>query len=269
MKKTLISFKKTAGWMMIFVLALILAMTFIAPASLAAAKKTTNKALKANVSFTGISEAAMNDGSLSQEEITKAMSANSYSLATSIDGAIKLNRKMTLSAKFYIPKAMLKNQGSKINLLPLLICRCSNCPTVYQIWGKYAVVVSKDAGKVKINLYDAKSAPVKTEKTASLKKKGKYYVLTLKNYPMNAKTHEEKGITRSVKVPVSGTYHTDVLTSMTAMGSAFKGAVYVDDLKLSAKKITKISYDKKDYKKVYGFSTYSGKKITVATSAIR
>ena len=57
--------------------------------------------------------------------------------------------------------------------------------------------------------------------------------------------------------------------SLTGQGSGYKGPMYIDDLILSAKKVTKIHYDKKDYKKIYGFRTYSGKKITVKTAPVK
>lgn len=244
------------------------AVALFTPASRAASKKN-NKAFMAKVSFTETTQAADANDAASQTDITKDLSANSYTLATRIDGPIQLKRKMYLSAKIYIQKQLLKKEGDKVNLLPLLLCKCTNCPITYEIWGKYAVVASKTSGKVKLNLYDTKSKAVKTGKMAGLTSKGKYYILSLNNYPLNTKTHEETGIIKSINVPASGSYTTDILISLTGRGSGYKGPMYIDDLILSAKKVTKIHYDKKDYKKIYGFRTYSGKKITVKTAPVK
>ncbi|MBQ6401125.1 MAG: hypothetical protein IJI20_02425 [Firmicutes bacterium] len=243
--------------------ALIVALGLAALISAEPAQAASNKALKTTVIFTGVDQNALINGTLTEDQIQKAAEDNMYTLCTTCKKPLQLKKNMKLSGKVYIPKALLKNNGSMVNVLPILIC--TKGEKTHEIWGKIGLVLSNKAGAVKLNLYDITSSPVKKSGVAKLKKTKKYYVVQLNSYPLNNKTNDRT----PVAVPTKGKYQTTITFSVAGWGTACEANLYVDDLKLVAKKTTKINFNKKNYRKIFGFRTESGMPIKVKAAPIK
>ena len=98
----------------------------------------------------------------------------------------------------------------------------------------------------------------KAGKYASIEKKGGYYILTLNKMPFSSKYYNVK--MKEKPILTNRTYVLSpsvLLISETA--KEWKGNLYADDLKVkSAKKTQTITFNKKDYKALYGSNWASG-----------
>ncbi len=230
--------------------------------------KTKDKAMKASVKFTGAKLNWADAENAADPKVMDEVSKNWYALGVLLKKKVTLTKKMKVSATYYIPAKLLKKKGSNVNVFPILAIDNGNEQTV-QVWCKNVVVLSKGKSKVKVNMYNDKYKKVKVGKMAKLSKKTvkigkqKYYVLKLNKMPLKTTgLVSENGQEYAVAIP-TGKRPVQILSSIAAFGSKYKGALYMDNVTLKAKKTTKVTFDKKDYGKIHGMYTMNGKPIKV------
>lgn len=256
---------KQTNHMFSLILALMLVAGLVAAVSPESAHATGSKALKAPVTFTGVSQASLYDGTRMNDDAQKVAGDNMYSLAATCKKPLQLKKNMKVSAQIYIPKALLKKNNSVMNIYPMLIC--SRGEEFIAVGGKYAVVLSKKSGRAKLNLYAENGGnytSVKKKKMAKVTRTKNFYVVKLNSYPLKSTDYF-----KNAAIPTTGEYKTDVLFSLAGFGTAYQGNIYVDNLKLKSKKTTAINFNKRDYKAVYGFKTINNAPIKVKVSRIK
>lgn len=118
--------------------------------------------------------------------------------------------------------------------------------------------------KMRVALWDpAKEKECKPGKTASYKKSGKYYVITINDMPLENVVYKDE---QTSKINTKTKYNLGQGIGVTGTCSKTSGYVYVDDLKISGVTTQKITFNKKDYKWYSGWhldKNYSLKVITI------
>lgn len=223
--------------------ALIIAMFLFSGQSYAA----KNKVLKARFSFTGVKYGDLIKNPQDINRMYDLVKNNSYAMGAVCKKDITLTKTMKISGRFYIPKKAVNKKDTLISVLPALTCDKKAGQDAFAVVGKYAISLYNEAGKIKIGVYDANNKSVKKGKMVSLTKTKEYYIIQVKNFPLDKKT-SKNGV-----IPTKGKFTTSVLFATIGIGKKFKGTFYLDDLALKAKKETKINFDTKDYKKIYAF----------------
>lgn len=225
------------------------------------AKAASNKALKAKVSFTG-------DKYTGDEAHDEAIyPKNGYTLNASYLREAKASKSMKASADIYIPVSALKADGDcvAINLSTGIV---QGETFVGDVTPKYGINVYKEGSKVVCKKMDmTKYKESKAGKLASVKKEGKYYIVQLRNIPLQNKATfwKEDGSFQKVKIP-SGTCYMYGSAEIIGTCSKTSGSIYADNFQLSAGQKLSITFDKKDYDKssIWGFHNNKEVKLSVA-----
>ena len=133
-----------------------------------------NKALRSKVVFNG------------DKESDAAWMNNNYVMQAGYKKASKIKKNMKMSAKVYVPAAALKKNGDTVHVDAWIgLENSKNGNYVWDIRTKYTVMLIKDGKKMRVALWDlAKEKECKPGKTASYKKSGKYYVITINDMPL-------------------------------------------------------------------------------------
>ena len=120
-------------------------------------------------------------------------------------------------------------------------------------------------GQPQLSVWDGE-VPVDPTGMVTLTEKGSYYLLKLNKYPLEAKTAADKP-EDAADIPTTGKYATAFTVGVFSFGSPCTGSIYLDDLKLLAKKTSTITFNKKDYvaKGLFAqhFLTYTPVPVTV------
>lgn len=201
----------------------------------------TNKALNAKMSFTGT--------------FPDTFFNNFYSMEVQPKSKLNMNKSMKVSMTIYVPKDMLKDKGSNVEFAPYVSYGSRS------VMSKYYVTLKNKSGKVKIIVSNEKGKTVKTGSKAKLSETEKFYVLKINNIALKAKNDKGKAIPTGKKAVT-------IKVHIIGRECGYTGKLYLDDVKLKAKKTTKISFDTKDYKKAYVFSDAKGKTIKSSVSKI-
>lgn len=114
---------------------------------------------------------------------------------------------------------------------------------VGDIRAKYTVMLIKDGKKMRVALWDlAKEKECKPGKTASYKKSGKYYVITINDMPLENVVYKDK---QTSKINTKTKYNLGQGIGVTGTCSKTSGYVYVDDLKISGVSTRRLHLNKK------------------------
>ena len=117
---------------------------------------------------------------------------------------------------------------------------------------------------MRVALWDpAKEKECKPGKTASYKKSGKYYVITINDMPLENVVYKDE---QTSKINTKTKYNLGQGIGVIGTCSRTSGYVYVDDLKISGVTTQKITFNKKDYKWYSGWhldKNYSLRVITI------
>ena len=172
---------------------------------------------------------------------------------------------MKMSTKAYVPAAALKKNGDTVHVDAWIgLENSKNGNYVGDIRTKYTVMLIKDGKKMRVALWDpAKEKECKPGKTASYKKSGKYYVITINDMPLENVVYKDE---QTSKINTKTKYNLGQGIGVTGTCSKTSGYVYVDDLKISGVTTQKITFNKKDYKWYSGWhldKNYSLKVITI------
>lgn len=249
MKQSVISSKRTLIFVLAFLVTIGMSALLFADNSYAASK---SKALKAGVSFTGISQQKLWDGSLSPEQVNIETIANMYSFGVVSKAKTKFTTKMKVSATLYIPKKVMNKSGCEFDIVPVIACND------FYVQGKYVVILNNRSGKVNVTMYDGNRKPVKAKKYTKVKKTKKFYKVKIKNLPMDS-FGRLPGSGEKTSIPAKTKYKPNFTFSISGFGKNSCGFMYIDDIQLKATKTIKIDFSKKNYKSPFGFRTTSAK----------
>lgn len=220
------------------------------------AQAATNKGLRMKVSFNG------------KREGDAAYDNNCYGFLAQYTKTSKLKKNMTVSGKVYVPVSALKKNGDiiHINVWEDLITDKKG-EYIGSIESNYTIMLIKDGKKLRLAKWNAsKEKEEKIGNLATYKKSGDYYVITLKNVPLENKYRNNKG--KKVSLNTKTAYKIAQGISVTGTCSKVSNKyVYVDDRSIKAASTLKITFDKKDYKWEEGF--YKGKARSVKVTTIK
>ena len=212
-----------------------------------------NKALRTKVTFNG------------DKESDEAWMNNNYVMQAGYKKASKIKKNMKMSAKVYVPAAALKKNGDTVIVDAWINLENSkNGKYAGEIGAKYQVILSKEGKKIRLALVDlVKEKECKPGKTASYKKSGKYYVITINDMPLENVVYKDE---QTSKINTKTKYNLGQGIGVIGTCSRTSGYVYVDDLKISRVTTQKITFNKKDYKWYSGWhldKNYSLRVITI------
>ena len=160
--------------------------------------------------------------------------------------------------------AALKKNGDTVHVDAWIgLENSKNGNYVGDIRTKYTVMLIKDGKKMRVALWDlAKEKECKPGKTASYKKSGKYYVITINDMPLENVVYKDE---QTSKINTKTKYNLGQGISVTGTCSKTSGYVYVDDLKISGVTTQKITFNKKDYKWYSGWHLDKNYSLKVTT----
>lgn len=235
------------------VLVLTLLIGIFAAVPSAEASAATNKALRTKVAFDG------------QKESDEAWENNSYTLTAAYKNTTKLKKNMKASETVYVPVAALKKNGDTVHMDTFVaVSNAKSGEWVGDVRSNYTVMLIKEGKKVRLGLWNiAKSKEEKIGKYATVKKSGKYYVVTIKNLPLMNKMYVAEEQIKAINTKTK--YDTALSVNVTGTCSKTSGYVYADDLKLQAAKTQTITFDKKDYKWLAGWHKDKELKVKVVS----
>lgn len=219
-----------------------------------------NKALQIKVSFNG------------KRDSDKAYDQNNYVVTTGYKGTTKLKSGMTFSAKVYVPVAALKKDGDTVHIDNFINLN-KKVKKEYQYVGSvnsnYTVMLMKAGKKIKLARWNiSKEKEEKIGNYATYEKSGKYYVITLKNVPLKNKYIDVNG--KSKKLDTSSTFMLSQGVSVVGTCSKVSGYVYLDNLQIkgTAKTISKITFNSKDYEWTNAYRSNAGKEVKVSIKKV-
>ena len=252
MKKTR---TRLMSWAAVCLLSAALSVMFLPGTVLAA-----NKAARLKVTY--FPEKGENDP---DEEWSK----NAYQFEVTMKAKTVLAKQNYESAKILVPKSMFKKSGDAIQfMLNMSACTKKNGEYVTRfycqsgLWFEFTI-----AGKRKeLHLYDEFSDKMRdASKYASVKEKGKYYVLTFKNIPVCRRIFDAKLNDNDPKwKPTSAKYYlTPVLFYHCNFSYKGSGYVCLDQVSVKAKKTRAVTFNKVDYPRLVAFNLFKRKNMKV------
>ncbi len=201
--------------------------------------EAANKAARIRVSFNG-------------KKGEKAIEKNMYGVSAGFKKTNTMKKNMKVSSKVYVPKSAIKKNGDQVHLDVALTAvdfkKGGKKDLLSFTVGKYTVLLCKERGKVKLKKIAGNGKVTSAGKYASFKKSGKYYVVSLKNIPMNNTMSAFDEDCSEVAMDTKKAHTLAVDVSVTGLCSKTKGYVYVDDITVKAKKTQKIKFNTKDYR---------------------
>ncbi len=154
---------------------------------------------------------------------------------------------MSISAKVYVPAKALKKKGDEIWILGSMTLNEGEEYLGF-VDSKYYLTLRR-TGKKKVKLFKVSYSSNKESKVgkyASVKKKGSYYIVTVKKLPL-ADFFDSEDNPAPIDTEKTFTLESSV-TVISVTKKGWSGNVYVDDVKLkSAKKTQTVTFNKKDY----------------------
>lgn len=220
----------------------------------------SNKALSMKVSFNGETHAK---GTVSDE----TWSTNTYMLSAAYKKDVKVQKGMKSTQTLYLPASLFKKKGDEVCLSLYLDIKTTKGKEVGKLWGMESYTVRK--GSKNVELYK-NGTDGKEKKVQTVKKSGKYYKVTIKNQSYQSYIWSDAGKGTKVakynkKAQVAqGFYITGLCTKSKNV------TVYADDLSLKSDATYKITFDKKDYRNLWGwYCKGNGKKCKVSVAAVK
>ncbi len=199
---------------------------------------------------------------LSDEENDKNLSVNRYNLSVEHKTKSQVTKNMTMSNTIYIPKDALKKDNSRVDLdFGLDIYNKS-----FQgyIQAKYKLVLENHFGYVVMWKEDTTNnwKMSRTGSMASYKKKGDYYVITVKDLPLlDEAEYWPKGKRKTKSMDkLTKTYTFRSVINFGGQGQKMtKKKIYVSDMAIKAKKTVTTNFTSKDYTAVDWWSQKTDK----------
>ena len=221
----------------------------------ATAQAATNKAMQMKVSFNGKRDSA------------QAYNDNIYGMLAGYKKTAKVKKNMSVSGKVYVPVSALKKSEDSVHVDVWLDLCNKKGDYIGAIDSKYTIILTKEGKKVSLVKWNKSKEKIeKIGSLASYKKSNNYYVITLKNVPIENKYINTKD--KKVSLNTKTTYNLNQGIIVTGTCSKVsKKYIYVDDLMLKGTSTQKITFNKKDYTFVDGF--YKDKARTVKVTAIK
>ena len=221
----------------------------------ATAQAATNKAMQMKVSFNGKRDSA------------QAYNDNCYGMMAGYKKTAKVKKNMSVSGKVYVPVSALKKSGDSIHIDFWMDLCSKKGDYIGSIDSKYTIILTKDGKKVSLVKWNKSKEKIeKIGSLASYKKSNNYYVITLKNVPLENQYVNTKD--KRVSLNTKTTYNLNQGISVAGTCSKVSNKyIYVDDLMLKGTSTQKITFNKKDYAFVDGF--YKDKARTVKVAAIK
>ncbi len=226
------------------------------------AQAAANKALSMKVNF---------NGKTYREEVTDDdWNDNSYTMYATYKKNVKIQKGMKVSQTAYVPVSLLKKNGDQVNLCVYLDLETTKGKYVGSIWGAYSFSIRKeDKGIVLTRWNNAKEREEKAGKLASFKKSGKYYVVQIKNLTFEPNIWTENATAIKVAKYNKTCRVSQALNVVGLCAKSKNAAVYTDNLSIKSNSTQKISFDKKDYKDVWGWSAKKDKEWPVSVAKIK
>lgn len=224
----------------------------------------SNKGLSMKVTFNGKTYA--------NTEITdKDWQNNTYTMYATYKKTTKVQSGMKTTQTVYIPTAAFKKNGDEVNISTFLAVNDKKGNFVGDIWGCYAVILRKVNGKVKCVLYNNATEKEQSAKNmVTMKKSGKYYVVTIKNMNYQSKMWDDNGKSKKVATYKKTSYVSHAIYITGLCNKTKNAVVYGDNFSLKNGKSTqKISFDKKDYSDIWGWCSKTEKECKVSVTAIK
>lgn len=174
---------------------------------------------------------------------------------------------MKTTQTLYLPVSLFKEKGDEVCLSTYLDIKTTKGKEIGKLWGVEAYTVRKGNKNVELfkNGTDGKEKKIKT-----VKKSGSYYKVTINNQSYQDIIWSDAG--KGTKV---GKYNKNSVVSqgfyMTGLCTKNKNVkVFVDDLSLKSDATYKITFDKKDYRNIWGwYCKGSGKKCKASVVTVK
>ncbi len=201
----------------------------------------------------------------------KNWDANTYTMYATYKKTTKVQSGMKTTQTVYIPTSALKKNDDEVDISTFLAVNDKKGNFVGDIWSYYAVILRKVNGKVECVLWNnAKEKEQSAKNMVTLKKSGKYYVVTIKNMNYQSKMWGDDGKFQKVATYKKTSYVAHAVY-ITGLCSKTKNAVvYSDNLSLKNGSSTqKITFDKKDYSTLWGWCGKTDKEYKVSVKAIK
>ena len=203
-----------------------------------------------------------------EEVVDEEWSKNAYQFEVTMKSTSALNKQNYESAKILVPKSMFKKDGDAISFMLNMsekkkkkgeyVTRfyCQSC-----LWFD----LQKEGKQVNLGVYDELGKIRKASKYASVKTKGKYYVLTFKNIPVCRQIYdsESKETTSKLKLTSTKYYLTPVLFYYCNFNQKGSGYVYLDEVSVKAKKTRTVTFEKVNYPRLVAFNIHYRKNLKV------
>lgn len=199
----------------------------------------TNKAARLSVTFDGKKEKAEGD-----------WDKHVYSIDAWLPKTMKVKSGMTVSYKLYIPVTLLKTEGDSLDIcmdLTLLTKKKTGYQGVGSINKSRWLTLTKQGKKVVGSIYnETLDKEEKFSKYGTLKKSGKYYIITMKD--VLGKYYYDYATQKDKKINTKTTY--TIIQSLVIHGTGkFSGYVYLDEYSVKASQTQKITFNStKGYK---------------------
>ena len=179
----------------------------------------------------------------------------------------KATKTMKLSCEVYLPVSALKSDGDHFIIDPM-VGLWDDKGYYGTIYGKYRVCLQLQNKKPVLLKETDKGIGAKlSSKVATVKKSGKYYVITIKKIPL-CNWAFDMTPDKKIKIVTNKNVYLDTYVRVCLRGKkAWNGYVYVDNLTLYAKKTQKMTFNKKDYKDLIAYA-FTKRKVTAKVTKI-
>lgn len=170
-------------------------------------------------------------------------------------------KKMTISGKVYIPVKAFKKADDEVMITPELslwkfppIEENNNAGIIYC---KYDFILKYTGKKIVTYKFDGDKR-TKAGKYAAVKKEGDYYLVTIKNAPINGMYLDETD--KEATIPTGKKFILNAgFGIFSSINKAWKGTLCADDIKVkSASKTQTVTFNKKDYQGTFATNWASG-----------
>ena len=216
----------------------------------------TNKAARIKASFFAIPE--------TKKEVTKEeLDKNTFIFETGLKTLTKLTKSSTVSFKMWIPGYLFKKAGDDISISPYLIAVDTKTnKAVYWMNSEYNFCIFYNGtNNMILDVWDNFTGKkIDAKKYASMKKKGSYYILTIKDLPVVRSVYSvsDKKIIPVSKLDLKNKYKL-VSQIQTIFTMEYKGSanIFLDNLTVQTTAKQNISYNSTTtYGYLEGFNAY-------------
>ena len=198
---------------------------------------------------------------------------NSYQFEVTMKTKTALKKQNYISAKILVPKSIFKIDGETVSFklnMSAMTKEKGKYVTRYYCESYYWFSLQVFGKKTKLLLIDELTGKeMSAKKYVSVKKKGKYYVLTFKNIPVcrliyDQKLNQELEYSDPRWKPSSEKFFlTPVLFYSFNFGTKGTGYVYLDEVSAKAKKTRKVTFNKVNYPRLVAFNLHKRKNMKV------